>query len=156
MPLEQGIPVQQEPFVDVRRMITRPWLAFLSNLTAGTGSGDAFYIVSTADPTLPNGRVLTNTTTVTWDFSTANQAKANVVNETVGVAVDVALTGDGKTATPLSVLVDNVTIQVNGSNQLEASGIAASGYWSELTNGDAASPELVFADGDTIDMFVPT
>lgn len=49
--------------------------------TGGGGGGgapvDAQYIVAVDDPTLTNDRVLTNTATVTWDFSTAGQAKAN-------------------------------------------------------------------------------
>ena len=51
--------------------------------TGGGGGGgggaptDAAYIVAANDPTLTNDRVLTNTATVTWDFSTAGQAKAN-------------------------------------------------------------------------------
>ena len=47
----------------------------------GGGSGgaptDAQYIVAADDPTLTNDRVLTNTATVTWDFTTPGQAKAN-------------------------------------------------------------------------------
>jgi len=37
------------------------------------------------------------------------------------------------------------------------SDISQVGYWSELTNGDPVSPELVFDSfGDTIDVWVPT
>ena len=48
--------------------------------TGGGGGGaptDAQYIVAADDPTLTNDRVLTNTATVTWDFTTPGQAKAN-------------------------------------------------------------------------------
>lgn len=38
---------------------------------------DAQYAVATSNGSLTAERVLTNTTTVTWDFSTAGQAKAN-------------------------------------------------------------------------------
>lgn len=34
-------------------------------------------------------------------------------------------------------------------------GIASVGEWSVLTNGDATTPELIFADGDVIMTFVP-
>ncbi len=35
--------------------------------------------------------------------------------------------------------------------------ISQVGYWSELTNGDPVSPELIFDSfGDTIDVWVPT
>lgn len=35
-------------------------------------------------------------------------------------------------------------------------GVEAAGYWSPLTNGDATTPELIFADGDTISVWTPT
>lgn len=34
--------------------------------------------------------------------------------------------------------------------------IEAAGYWSPLTNGDVANPELIFAAGDTISVWTPT
>ena len=37
----------------------------------------AEYVTAAADATLTAERVLTNTATVTWDFTTAGQAKAN-------------------------------------------------------------------------------
>jgi len=46
----------------------------------GGGSGaplGAQYIVAAADPTLTAERVLTNTATITWDFTTPGQAKAS-------------------------------------------------------------------------------
>jgi hypothetical protein len=49
----------------------------------GTGPGgggaptNAEYITAATDPTLTNERLLTDTATVTWDFSTPGQAKAN-------------------------------------------------------------------------------
>src|SRR5262245_36985448 len=46
----------------------------------GGGGGapvDATYLVQTANATLSNERVVTDTATVTWDFSTPGQAKAN-------------------------------------------------------------------------------
>ena len=47
---------------------------------SGGGGGappGAQYIVAAADPTLTAERVLTNTATITWDFSTPGQAKAS-------------------------------------------------------------------------------
>lgn len=49
--------------------------------SGGGGGGaptDAEYIVSALNGSLSADRLLVNTTTVTWDFSTASQAKANV------------------------------------------------------------------------------
>src|SRR5262245_25963114 len=56
--------------------------AKVSNLPGGGGGGggapvDATYLVRTADTSLTNELVVTNTATVTWDFSTPGQAKAN-------------------------------------------------------------------------------
>lgn len=36
------------------------------------------------------------------------------------------------------------------------SGATAGGYWTVLTDGDLTAPELIFADGDAIAVFVPT
>lgn len=52
----------------------------LGIIDSGGGGGaptSAEYITGSADATLTNERVLTNTATVTWDLSTAGQAKAN-------------------------------------------------------------------------------
>jgi len=48
--------------------------------STGGGGGaptDAQYITAASDPDLTNEMVLTDTATVTWDFSTPGQAKAN-------------------------------------------------------------------------------
>jgi uncharacterized protein DUF5907 len=50
--------------------------------TTGGGGGaptTAEYITASTDPTLTNERVLTNTASITWDFSTPGQAKASTV-----------------------------------------------------------------------------
>lgn len=44
---------------------------------SGGAPDDAQYIVAATDPTLTAERVLTNTASITWDFSVAGQAKAN-------------------------------------------------------------------------------
>ena len=52
--------------------------------TGGGGGGgaptNAEYIVAVDDPTLTNDRVLTNTASITWDFTTPGQAKATAVS----------------------------------------------------------------------------
>lgn len=59
---------------------------FVSDAIAAAGGGGgggaplgAQYVTAAADATLTAERVLTNTATVTWDFTTAGQAKANAV-----------------------------------------------------------------------------
>ena len=54
----------------------------VQSLAGGGGGGaptNATYIVQTANGTLSAERVLTDTATITWDFGTAGQAKANFV-----------------------------------------------------------------------------
>lgn len=46
---------------------------------ADAASVDAEYLLGAAHGELTNGRIPTTTATVSWDFATANQAKANVV-----------------------------------------------------------------------------
>ena len=66
---------------------------------ADTALAAPVYIVQTATATLPNGRVLTDTATVTWDFGTAGQAKANASGATVadGDKGDIVVSGSGAT-----------------------------------------------------------
>jgi len=56
---------------------------FVADAIAAAGGGSApttaQYVTAAADATLTAERVLTNTATVTWDFSTAGQAKATAV-----------------------------------------------------------------------------
>lgn len=55
-------------------------LTFSGGTLSATGGGapiGAQYITSASDATLTAERVLTDTATITWDFSTAGQAKAN-------------------------------------------------------------------------------
>jgi hypothetical protein len=57
-------------------------LTFTGGTLAATGGGGgapvgAEYVTSTADATLTNERVLTDTATITWDRTTAGQIKAN-------------------------------------------------------------------------------
>ena len=75
-------------------------------VTAAAGAGaptDAEYVVGALHASLSNERLVTNTATVTWDVSLANQAKANVVTDSMSVtsgAGGLLLSGD------VSVLVD--------------------------------------------------
>jgi len=50
------------------------------------GVVDAEYIVGASNSTLTAERVVTNTSTVTWDLATASQAKANVVTSALSAA----------------------------------------------------------------------
>jgi hypothetical protein len=76
---------------------------------------------------------------------------AGVLDEPQVVDVDATGALDGDSAvTPLAVRVDGVTIQINGSNQLEVIGGGSGLYCEPLTDGDLTQPELIFALGDVI------
>lgn len=140
----QRIPSPSHPFVDEQGRITPPWYTYLQRLlTAGRGvaPGDGPYIIGEADPDLPDARVATDSPSIDFDIATAGQLKAHVI-------VDVAGALDGGTLADLAVRVDGVTIDVNGSNQLEV--ISGGQYCEPLTNGDEPATELIFALGDVI------
>lgn len=65
------------------RFVTSPWLQFFIRLLKWVESlavlVTADVLVGTTSPELANGRVVTNTATVTWDLTTPLQAKANAV-----------------------------------------------------------------------------
>ena len=69
----------------------------------------AEYVTASADATLTNERVLTNTATVTWDFLTAGQAKATATIDLSAYATlaSPTFTGDPKAPTPATA--DNDT-----------------------------------------------
>jgi hypothetical protein len=85
-------PLTEDPIVTVGKdgqpragKWTLPWYQFFANLWQTIGSGgvapaNAEYVVAAADPALTAERVLTDTASVTWDFSVAGQAKANAVS----------------------------------------------------------------------------
>lgn len=68
---------------------------------AGSAPGDADYLVRTAHASLSAERVVTDTTTVTWDWATAGQAKANVVasSDTVAGGIETATVAEMETGT---------------------------------------------------------
>lgn len=104
--------------VDAKGRLT---LAANVPITATGAPTAAEYLVGALHAGLSAERLVTNTPTAVWDLATGGQAKVDVQPETVPVAVDAAgaLDGDGLTASPLAVRVDNTTIQINGANDLE-------------------------------------
>ena len=82
----------------VRRQISDA----LTALESATGApADAQYVVAASNGTLTAERVLTDTATVTWDFGTAGQAKANasVGTSTIKRAITLVLDGGGQAIT---------------------------------------------------------
>lgn len=111
---------------------------------SGGAPTTAEYLVGALHAGLSAERLVTDTPTVAWDLTTPGQAAADVVpaalNELVEVAVDPAgaLDGTGLTAAPLAVRVDGSTIQINGSNELEA--VGGGGGITQLTGDGTAGP----------------
>lgn len=84
--LSQGVPQFSSPFTDQNGQIVIVWYQFLINLFNRTGGssganfapGDGTYVVAAAEAGLNNANIASNTPTISWDFSTLNQAKLNV------------------------------------------------------------------------------
>ena len=102
---------------------------------------DAPYVVGAADPELPNALVVTDSLSIDFDTATANQLKAYALVALMGAL-------DGGSTSALQVRVDDTTIGINGSNQLEV--IGGGEYCEPLTTGDVAAPELIYALGDVL------
>src|SRR5678810_1426009 len=69
-----GTPDQASTVLD---LATDPFLRTSAATTGAPASAD--YLVKTANGGLSAERVVTDTATITWDWSTAGQAKANLV-----------------------------------------------------------------------------
>ena len=90
----------------------------------GGAPTNAEYIVSSSNATLSAERVLTNTATVTWDFSVAGQAKANGASGVTPAALtkiddtNVTLTLGG---TPTTALLQATSLTLGWTGTLAAS-----------------------------------
>lgn len=173
----------QEAIAEANGRVTRSWLLYFQSLTSATPSGgsapaDAGYVLIGANVDLPNGRVVTNTATVTWDLTTPGQIKANAVSvapinaQYLVAAADATLTAERVATDTATIAWDFGTagqakadvvpagsdgdVQYNNAGVLGGKALQTFGYWSELTNGDPVTPELIFSGGDTIDVWVPT
>ena len=95
---------------------------------------DAEYITSSTNATLTGERVLTDTETVTWDFTTAGQAKATAVGgSTTSTAYDLGVTWSGTIPTNQVLLrypfPRQVTFPANLSTSKGVSTAAATGAY---------------------------
>lgn len=114
---------------------------------------DAEYLVKTANSTLTAERVVTDTASITWDWGTSGQAKANVVKSCIFQASNI--TGVANTA--------YVADSSGGIRTIQLPGSPAAGEWmfvrragannvivprnGKLIN-NAASDDTLTADGD--------
>lgn len=61
--------------------------------TSGGATAVSQFLLGTADPTLPNARLPTDTATVSWDVTTVNTFKANVIDASITYAKIQSITG---------------------------------------------------------------
>jgi hypothetical protein len=54
------------------------------------------------------------------------------------------------------VLQSGMPLETGGSAAPTSAEVESVGYWSTLTNGDPAAPELIFLDGDVIMIWTST
>lgn len=74
-------PPAPEDVIYENKKVTRPWLAFFQALGTGVGSS-AVVILGAVSAMFPNGRVVTDTASVTWDLSTPGELKATAFGGT--------------------------------------------------------------------------
>lgn len=68
----------EHPVIGPDGLVTRPWNLYFQRLqTANNGNApvDAEYVVGALDPLLTNERLGTNSTSITWNFAIAGQAR---------------------------------------------------------------------------------
>lgn len=131
-------PPSVAPLIGPDGRVSREWLAFFAALVSDAGI---------PGPTGPTGA-----TGATGATGPTGPAGADGFPATVDPAG--ALDGDGAPATPLAVRVDGVTIIIDGSNQLVATGTAG-GYYAPVTDGDLTETELIYASGEVLMAWVP-
>ena len=111
----------------------------LEDIATGGGGGaptTADYLVKTADAGLSAERVVTDTTTVTWDWATGGQAKANVADGSIGtVKLGVDITAAG------IALLDDANAAAQRTT-LGLATIASSASASDLTSGTVPTARL--------------
>jgi hypothetical protein len=111
----------------------------------------AEYITSTANATLTAERVLTNTGTVTWDFATVGQAKANAIIPTSApVDAEYVTSIANTTLSAERVLTDTATVTWDRTTagQIKANASVPPGYTDEQAQ-DAVG--TILTDSATID-----
>ncbi len=119
--------------VDKSGLMSDPWAAYLRNLSFGA-TNSARAISNTSPPTPPStfqAPVFVSDIGLSSGFPQARQAE-----DSVTIEWDFTVPG---------VVKANVI-----------AGISTLGYWSILTNGDPVTPEVIFADGDCVSVWVPT
>ena len=131
----------------------------------------AEYITSSANAALSAERVLTNTASVTWDFATAGQAKANIIGaaptgaEYITSIADATLTAERVLTDTASITWDRTTagqIKANttaGGGNVSNSGTPTSGQygkWVTATTIQGVAPATVLSDIGAAPLASPT
>lgn len=158
------LPESHPPINPETKRFNEVWLAALRSLFSQSGGGNApanaTYVLTVSSGLLPNSRVAANSATITVNLSTAGQISWDV---TGGVAPPdaeyiVAALSSGLSAERVATDTSTIAWDFSTPGQAKASvidGGSGAGSWSLLTNGDPVNPELIFAGGDVISMWVP-
>ena len=125
-------PPYQQPLIDrATGRVSKPWHLFFLALAGGAVAGDA---IADGSITLDKLQAIASPRLL----GRGSSGVGPVEQITIG-------TGLAMTATVLSVTAGG------------GDGIESLGYWTPITNGDPASPEILFdAEGDCVVGFVPT
>lgn len=122
----------------------------------GGAPAGAQFITSSADPTLTSERVLTDTATVTWDFTTPGQAKATAAAAApqntflnIAVATQPTIVADTSTDTLTVVAGPNITITTNAITDTLTIEAAAAAAQNTFTTIAVAGQSNVVADTPT-------
>lgn len=154
--LQQKDPVLYQVINTLIKEFKNVYAQLESGTLGGSSSGDATYLTHTNQTTdLPNSKQLLAGDGIEFDDSVFGERTINNPLEDLTI-----LTEDNETAEmPNSrrlVAGDNITFDVSTPGILEINGEDAIYYeWSVLTNGDAVSPELIFAGGEVIMVRTP-
>lgn len=165
--LTSGLQQSNQPLFQVINQLIKAVIdsnAGVVEITGGGGGGGPLSdrtFVTTADElaALPNSSQLIAGDHVSFDTSVFGQLRidillAFIINATFLTATDQS--GDFPSSRQL-LAGTNITFDDSVPNQrtIASSGGGSFVEWSVLTNGDVASPELIFAGGDVIMLHIP-
>lgn len=122
----------EHPIIGENGLITRPWLLYFQRLTTannGNAPVDAEYVVGALDPVLTNERLGTNSTSITWNFAVAGQAKV----ERAALTGDVTASANSNATTIADDAVTFAKMQEIATQRVIGRNTAGTGNPEEVT-----------------------